>query len=146
MIQKLSVLCGRRSSLVLVLSVFALPAAAHAAPDDEAEVGAEAGVAVEAKAQPTEGPSAEAAGTATSQGPTVPAPAPASPSVALPSEPPSDLEEQEPPKPRWDFGVRGYFRAPVALGISNRVNPDNPNGPAQQQISYGPKRTVDANY
>jgi hypothetical protein len=66
--------------------------------------------------------------------------------VALPSEPPSDLEEQEPPKPRWDFGVRGYFRAPVALGISNRVNPDNPNGPAQQQISYGPNRTVDANY
>lgn len=146
MIEKLSVR-GRRSSFVLVFSLLAAPVAAHAAPDDdEAEDAAEATPTVEPKAVPTEAPTSEAAGTTTAQGPTVPAPAAASPSVTLPNGPGSESAEPVPPKPRWEFGVKGYFRAPMALGLSRRANPDDPTGPAQTQISYGPNRTVDANY
>jgi hypothetical protein len=46
----------------------------------------------------------------------------------------------------WDFGVSGYFRAPMAMGFSPRPGPDNPMGEPEMQISYGPNRTVDANY
>ena len=34
----------------------------------------------------------------------------------------------------------------MALGISSRPGPDNPTGPSSTQVSYGPNRTVDANY
>jgi hypothetical protein len=34
----------------------------------------------------------------------------------------------------------------MALGLSPRPGPDNPNGPAEMQVSYGPTRTVDSNY
>ena len=46
----------------------------------------------------------------------------------------------------WDVGFSGYFRAPMALGISPRPGPDDPTGEPELQISYGPNRTVDANY
>jgi hypothetical protein len=46
----------------------------------------------------------------------------------------------------WQTSVTGYFRAPLALGISSRPNPDNLTGPSHTQVSYGPNRTVDANY
>jgi hypothetical protein len=46
----------------------------------------------------------------------------------------------------WDTFVRGYFRAPMAIGLSPRKGPDDPNGPARLQLTYGPNRTVDANY
>lgn len=46
----------------------------------------------------------------------------------------------------WDTFVSGYFRAPLAIGISPRRSPDDPDGPASTQLSYGPNRTVDANY
>jgi len=46
----------------------------------------------------------------------------------------------------WHLEVHGYFRAPMALGFSSRPNPDTPYGPPRGQISYGPNRTVDANY
>jgi hypothetical protein len=60
----------------------------------------------------------------------------------------------------WQIGVNGYFRAPMAIGISSRQGPDDmkvddmpgmpgsgrPGGPARTQYSYGPNRTVDANY
>jgi hypothetical protein len=54
--------------------------------------------------------------------------------------------------------LSGYFRAPMAMGISSRPAPDtadqDPNspthgkliGPPQTQIAYGPNRTIDANY
>jgi hypothetical protein len=56
--------------------------------------------------------------------------------------------EAKPGKPfeDWNFFVSGYFRAPMALGISSRPGPDNRDGPAEMQISYGPNRTVDSNY
>ena len=46
----------------------------------------------------------------------------------------------------WQVYATGYFRAPLAIGISPRRSPDDPDGPAQMQFSYGPNRTVDANY
>lgn len=50
------------------------------------------------------------------------------------------------PKKTWEFSVSGYFRAPMALGFSKRPGPDDLTGKPQLQISYGPNRTVDANY
>lgn len=47
---------------------------------------------------------------------------------------------------KWNVGLSGYFRAPMALGISKRPGPDDLTGEPQTQISYGPNRTVDANY
>jgi hypothetical protein len=46
----------------------------------------------------------------------------------------------------WQTVVTGYFRAPLALGLSSRPNPDNLKGPSNTQVSYGPNRTVDSNY
>ncbi len=46
----------------------------------------------------------------------------------------------------WDFSMSGYFRAPMALGLSPRPDPTDPNGETHMQVSYGPNRTVDANY
>jgi hypothetical protein len=68
------------------------------------------------------------------------------PPTAAPAEEPPPL----PPPPHhkwyeeWDTEVHGYFRAPLALGVSSRPNPDNPTGPSHTQISYGPNRTIDA--
>jgi hypothetical protein len=46
----------------------------------------------------------------------------------------------------WQTYVSGYFRAPLAVGMSPRQSPDDPGGPTRMQLSYGPNRTVDANY
>ncbi len=46
----------------------------------------------------------------------------------------------------WDTFVSGYFRAPMAIGISPRSGPDNPDGDPELQLSYGPNRTMDSNY
>ena len=50
------------------------------------------------------------------------------------------------PSEGWRVYATGYFRAPLAIGISPRRSPDDPEGPAKIQLSYGPNRTVDANY
>ena len=55
-------------------------------------------------------------------------------------------EEEAPKKQKWDVGLSGYFRAPMALGISPRPGPHDPEGEPELQVSYGPNRTVDANY
>ncbi|MGC4087948.1 MAG: hypothetical protein QM756_08635 [Polyangiaceae bacterium] len=46
----------------------------------------------------------------------------------------------------WHTFISGYFRAPLALGVSPRSDPDNPTGPTSTQVSYGPTRTIDASY
>lgn len=46
----------------------------------------------------------------------------------------------------WETFVTGYFRAPMAIGFSPRRGPDDPDGDAKMQYSYGPNRTIDANY
>ncbi|MEO8184034.1 MAG: hypothetical protein ABI895_34875 [Deltaproteobacteria bacterium] len=62
--------------------------------------------------------------------------------------PPSPSGEGQPVEPAagWQVYATGYFRAPLAIGISPRRSPDNPQGPAKMQLSYGPNRTIDANY
>lgn len=63
---------------------------------------------------------------------------------------PLDAATEDPPAPApqqgWRTEVSGYFRAPAALGISSRSRPDNKTGPSSTQVSYGPNRTIDANY
>jgi hypothetical protein len=46
----------------------------------------------------------------------------------------------------WRAEVSGYFRAPIAIGVSSRPGPDDMNGPSSTQLSYGPNRTIDASY
>jgi hypothetical protein len=46
----------------------------------------------------------------------------------------------------WKTFASGYFRAPFALGLSPRRGPNDPDGPKNQQASYGPNRTLDSNY
>ena len=46
----------------------------------------------------------------------------------------------------WDVELSGYFRAPMALGISKRPDSNDLTGDPHTQISYGPNRTVDSNY
>jgi hypothetical protein len=66
------------------------------------------------------------------------------------SEPPAktaaaEVKPAESPE-GWQTFVSGYFRAPMAIGISPRPSPDDMDGPSYTQLSYGPNRTVDANY
>ena len=76
--------------------------------------------------------------------PTAPPPAPP---MAQPPQPPAATAVEPAPVPGpWHVDVNGYFRAPMALGISSRPGPDNLTGPSSTQVSYGPNRTVDANY
>ncbi len=75
----------------------------------------------------------EAVGTAGANEPAVAGPTPEAEAAVAPSE-------------GWQTYVSGYFRAPLAIGISPRRSPDNPAAPAEMQLSYGPTRTVDANY
>ena len=84
-------------------------------------------------------------------------PAPDQSSRLRPSRRRGDTAPAEAPS-GWHTELSGYFRAPMAMGISSRPSPDsldsNPMsptngkliGPSQTQYSYGPNRTVDANY
>jgi hypothetical protein len=75
---------------------------------------------------------------------------------AVPAAPPPATEVKPVEEPEgWHTFVTGYFRAPMALGISSRPGPDTIvpgstpptfTGPARTQISYGPNRTIDASY
>jgi hypothetical protein len=66
----------------------------------------------------------------------------ANPAVSAASADENQVEQDE----GWQTFVTGYFRAPFATGFSPRRSPDDPSGPATLQLSYGPNRTVDANY
>jgi hypothetical protein len=63
-----------------------------------------------------------------------------------PPPPPSSVEAKPAEPEGWHTEIHGYFRAPMALGLSSRPGPDNLKGPSSTQISYGPNRTVDASY
>lgn len=67
------------------------------------------------------------------------APRPSNPEVVEPGAPAAESSG-------WDTFLSGYFRAPMAIGISPRPSPDDIDGPSHLQLSYGPNRTVDANY
>jgi hypothetical protein len=116
-----------QASLVLLACFLAVPALAQKPTDDPAD----------------EAPSDE-------QSPALPTAPPPQPPTAQPPQPPAttatDVKEPAPVPGPWHIDVNGYFRAPMALGISSRPGPDNPTGPSSTQVSYGPNRTVDANY
>src|SRR5882724_5771781 len=91
----------------------------------------------------------------------IPAAAEVAPEEVKPAEEAKPAEEVKPaatPQLSWQTEVHGYFRAPMALGLSSRPNPDQlggpdlmggpdrPPGPPRTQVSYGPNRTVDASY
>jgi hypothetical protein len=63
-----------------------------------------------------------------------------------PTPPAAAAVAPEAPAEDWQIQVHGYFRAPMAMGISSRPNPDNQTGPSSQQVSYGPNRTIDSSY
>lgn len=48
----------------------------------------------------------------------------------------------------WTMEVHGYFRAPLAIGISSRPDPGSKSSDAAKhlQLSYGPSRVMDWNY
>src|SRR3954471_3657044 len=112
----------------ILVSTAAIPAAAQKPTDDPTD----------------EQPSDEQSPAAL---PTAPPP---QPPTAQPPQPPAttatDVKEPATVPGPWHIDVNGYFRAPMALGISSRPGPDNPTGPSSTQVSYGPNRTVDANY
>jgi hypothetical protein len=58
---------------------------------------------------------------------------------AAPTAPQTEHED-------WRVEIHGYFRAPMALGISSRPNPDKPDGPSNLQWSYAPNRVLDWSY
>ena len=81
----------------------------------------------------------------------VPPPTAALPDAAPPIAQPPSTTDPAALKPvvepgAWQTSVGGYFRTPVSIGISSRPGPDNPDGPASRQLSYGPNRTVDSSY
>jgi hypothetical protein len=121
--------------LAVALSAIASPALAQSATSSPAEEPAPAAASSEPA---TTEPAPDTGTTPTATSEPAAAKAPATPVEAPPAE--------QAPKSRWDLGFKGYFRAPVALALSPRPNPDNLTGPSQLQISYGPNRTVDANY
>ena|SRR5687768_431345 len=134
-----------RAWWLLALSAVASPALAQSTPNATA-ADVEPTAREEEPASSTQ-PAANEASSApsTSASPTSQPVAPTA-STAPVEAPAAPEAEEEAPKSRWDLGFKGYFRAPMALGISSRPHPDNLMGKPQTQISYGPNRTVDANY
>ena len=71
--------------------------------------------------------------------------------------PPNTEAKSDGTREGWHTEFHGYFRAPMALGISsrpnadqiNQTNPDGtpkPDGPSHLQISYAPNRVMDWSY
>lgn len=73
-------------------------------------------------------------------------PTPAEPVVPAPEAATSAPEPAPAAQEGWEPFITGYFRAPMAIGISSRRNPDDPNGPDHRQYAYAPNRTMDSNY
>ncbi len=72
-----------------------------------------------------------------------PAPPPPPPP---PAEPPPEKKADE-----WQFVTSGYFRGPIAIGLSDRPDPNSadPNSntaPSSTQMAYAPNRLLDAGY
>ena len=135
----------RRLQAFLVLGVWivAMPAAAQASTAEfpaEERPPAETSTGAAAPDAPT-APKPESAPT-----PADPPPLEASTGGGAAPPPPTAEDKPTEKKDKWDMFLSGYFRAPMAIGISNRPSPDDMNGPSYTQYSYGPNRTIDSNY
>ena len=140
----------RTSRGLLFLAVCASPIAAAGQESVEAEGSAAAEAPTAAEPAATQEPAAEAEKPSPAQperksdepesAPTgAPAPEPVAASTAAAEKPSTGIGG-------FDTFVSGYFRAPMTFGISPRPDSGDPNGPTRTQISYGPTRTLDANY
>jgi hypothetical protein len=148
----------RRLQAFLVMSVVSIPAVAVAAPEEAAE---EATDTPTSDKPTSDDPQSARAGAAPAKV-TLPATgtAPVAPPLSSEAKPEGLLEG-------WHTEVHGYFRAPMALGISSRPNPDqvylrnpdgstmlnpdgtpmlNPDAASHTQISYAPNRVMDWSY
>ncbi len=128
--------------MLSVMSI-SVAAAAQAAPDpDESDEPAEKPVARDTD---------QAAPSNDAQAPR-PKPSAGAPDVTANGEGSSEapqppaIPDAAPPPEDFHVEVHGYFRAPMALSISNRANPDTPGAAPKKQISYAPNRTVDGSY
>jgi hypothetical protein len=135
----------RRLRAFLVLSVVSIPALA-AAQEPAEEAAEEATDTPTSDAHPAAQPSTTAAPVTSTAVDTTPVP-----------PPPTTESEAKRALEGWQTEVHGYFRAPMALGISSRPNPDQvgqldasgnkiPDGPSHLQISYAPNRVMDWSY
>lgn len=133
-----------RALLVLAVSMTAIPAVAQEAPPpDEPEA-----------APDSAPPAAEGSSTgseeekATPEAKAEPEKPEATETGAPPPAPEKAPEPAEEPAGKGGFRTffSGYFRAPFAMGFSPRPGPDDPDGPSEMQISYGPTRTIDSQY
>jgi hypothetical protein len=127
--------------LVLGMWVVTVPAAAQEPTDEPPSEDRTATEGAGAKAAPAE----PSPGEPTDKPPPK---EPASSQAGNEKAAPPPAAEAKPTEPAMGFHtfVSGYFRAPLTIGISPRHDPDDPNGPAHTQLSYGPNRTVDSNY
>jgi hypothetical protein len=135
----------------LVFSVVSIPALAAAQ-----EVAEEATDAPTSD-KPTSDKPTSAEPESAQAGPAAASVTPAATGNAPVAPPPATDVKPEGPLEGWRTEVHGYFRAPMALGISsrpnldqmNRTNPDGtaiPDGPSHLQISYAPNRVMDWSY
>ncbi len=93
------------------------------------------------------GAEVHASGTAEGNLAVAPASGTARPDDAAPvADDAAPVADDTPVEGEWKSSIHGYFRAPMALGLSQRADPQDPTGERYPQISYGPNRTVDANY
>src|SRR5688572_21811775 len=137
----------RRLQAFLVYAVWATatPALAQEPPSASEDAPPAPVDSAPAAPPPETTPEAPADGPATKE---PPAAAAATAAASTPGTEPKPGTETKPGAEleNWRFFVSGYFRAPMALGISSRPGPDDRDGPAYRQVSYGPNRTVDSNY
>lgn len=135
------------------------PAAKPAAKEPQASSSAEPSDKSTAKEQHAGAPKDAATGDATlkldGEQASQPGPRQSVKASVEPVVPPAASEEKaEDHKGGWKTFITGYFRAPMTLGVSSRPGPetkvvgsaDQFTGSPKTQISYGPTRTVDANY
>jgi hypothetical protein len=142
----------RISRVFLVLSVASIPPVAAAEEVDEEDTD------TSASAEPTtDKPLSEKAPASAQAGPAAANVTPAATDAALVAPPPSSKAEPKALLEGWQTEFHGYFRAPMALGISSRPNPDEvgrldvdgnpiPDGPSHLQIAYAPNRVMDWSY
>lgn len=145
---------------MLWVLVVAMPAAAQEPTDESTgdQQPAEGGTAPAAAEAPTDPSAAEAP--ADEPAAAVPTPEAESSvqlsaqgSVAPAASPPTAEEKPVEESEGWQTEVHGYFRAPVAMGLSSRPDPETydattnvSTAPKHLQVSYGPTRTVDSDY
>jgi hypothetical protein len=162
----------RRLQTFMVLMVWSIgrPAAAQLPPDEQTSAASQPAEeettqpnSEAASAEPTSGGATSAATTTSPEPPDTSVNAEATADIADgkvgveladPAEPPAAAAAESEAEGGsgasglgdWDVFMSGYFRAPMALGISTRTGPDDLKGEPDLQVSYGPNRTVDSNY